>query len=91
MEIKIDTNDLLTHLSFWYNKTDDECIELATNENGLVTHPSIDYQTNAVHAQFEGKDVIIFNFKKYGWLNDNRFNTYNMSLGPAGITIEILL
>jgi hypothetical protein len=35
MEIKIDTNDLLTHLSFWHNKTDDECIELATNENGL--------------------------------------------------------
>jgi hypothetical protein len=59
--------------------------------NGLVTHPAIDYQTNAVHAQFEGKDVIIFNFKKYGWFNDNRFNTYNLSLGPAGITIEILL
>jgi len=59
--------------------------------NGLVTHPAIDYQTNAVHAQFEGKDIIIFNFKKYGWFNDNRFNTYNLSLGPAGITIEIIL
>ena len=59
--------------------------------NGLVTHPAIDYQTNAIHAQFEGKDVIIFNFKKYGWFNDNRFNTYNLSLGPAGITIEIIL
>jgi hypothetical protein len=59
--------------------------------NGLVTHPAIDYQTNAVHAQFEGKDVIIFNFKKYGWFNDNRFNTYNLSLGPAGITIEIII
>jgi hypothetical protein len=35
MEIKIDGNDLLKHLSFWHNKTDDECIELATNENGL--------------------------------------------------------
>jgi hypothetical protein len=59
--------------------------------NGLVTHPAIDYQTNAVHAQFEGNDVIIFNFKKYGWFNDNRFNTYNLSLGPAGITIEIII
>jgi hypothetical protein len=59
--------------------------------NGLVTHPAIDYQTNSVHAQFEGKDVIIFNFKKYGWFNDNRFNTYNLSLGPAGITIEIII
>jgi len=32
---KLDGNDLLKHLSFWHNKTDDECIELATNENGL--------------------------------------------------------
>lgn len=59
--------------------------------NGFVSQASIDYQTNAVHAQYEGKDVIIFNFKKYGWLSDNRFNTYNLSLGTTGITIEILL
>jgi hypothetical protein len=59
--------------------------------NGFVSHPAIDYQTNAVHAQYEGKEVIIFRFVKYGWLNDNRFNTYNLSLGPAGITVEILL
>jgi hypothetical protein len=59
--------------------------------NGFVLQPAIDYQTNAIHAQYEGKDVIIFKFKRYGWLNDNKFNTYNLSLGPAGITIEILL
>jgi hypothetical protein len=59
--------------------------------NGLITHPAIDYQTNDIHGQYEGKDVVIFNFKKYGWLSDNRFNTYNLSLGPAGITLEILL
>jgi hypothetical protein len=35
MGIKIDGNDLLKHLSFWHNKTDDECIKMATNENGL--------------------------------------------------------
>lgn len=35
MNIKIDGNDLLKHLSFWHNKTDDECIELATNDYGL--------------------------------------------------------
>ena len=35
MNIKIDGNDLLKHLSFWHNKTDDECVELATNDNGL--------------------------------------------------------
>jgi len=35
MNINIDENDLLKHLTFWHNKTDDECIELATNEFGL--------------------------------------------------------
>ena len=35
MNSKIDTRDFLKHLSFWYNKTDDECTELATNENDL--------------------------------------------------------
>ena len=25
----------LKHLSFWHNKSDDECIELATNEYGV--------------------------------------------------------
>jgi hypothetical protein len=48
-------------------------------KNGFVFQPAIDYQTNAIHAQFEGKDVIIFNFKKYGWFNDNRFNTNNIT------------
>lgn len=35
MKINIDGKELLEHLSFWHNKTDDECIALATNENGL--------------------------------------------------------
>ena len=26
---------LLEHLTFWHNKTDDECIQLATNEYGV--------------------------------------------------------
>ncbi len=56
---------------------------------GFITHPSIDYATNAIHANFEGKDVIIFRFDKYGWINDNRFNTYLISAGTAGITIKI--
>ena len=56
---------------------------------GYITQPSIDYATNAIHVWFEGKDCIIFNFKDYGWFSDNRFNTYSMSSGPAGITILI--
>ena len=30
-----DVKAFLEHLSFWHNKSDDECIELATNEYGL--------------------------------------------------------
>ena len=33
--INIDVKDLLKHLSFWHNKTDDECIEMATSETGV--------------------------------------------------------
>jgi len=35
MKTKIDGNCLLKHLSFWHKKTDEECIELAQNENGV--------------------------------------------------------
>jgi hypothetical protein len=28
-------SDLLKHLTFWHNKTDDECIEMATGEYGI--------------------------------------------------------
>jgi hypothetical protein len=33
--IIIDAKAFLEYLSFWHNKSDDECIELATNEYGL--------------------------------------------------------
>jgi hypothetical protein len=56
---------------------------------GLITHPSIDYATNAIHGWFEGRDTIIFKFKNYGFINDNRINTYSLSSGEAGITILI--
>jgi hypothetical protein len=56
---------------------------------GYITMPSIDYADNAIYAVFEGKLVIIFRFKRYGWVNDNRTNSYNITAGPAGITIQI--
>jgi hypothetical protein len=34
MKINIDGNDLLKHMMFWGEKTDDECIKMATNEEG---------------------------------------------------------
>ena len=56
----------------------------------LIKSPSIDYATNAIHGWFEDKEVIIFKFKDYGWVMDNRFSGYNMSCGKAGITIQII-
>jgi len=35
MNVNMSQSNLLKHLSFWHNKTDDECIEMATNENGV--------------------------------------------------------
>lgn len=56
---------------------------------GHIIHPSIDYADNAIYAIFEGKQVIIFRFNKYGFINDNRYNNYSISAGTAGITIRI--
>jgi hypothetical protein len=56
---------------------------------GWITQPSIDYADNAIWALFEGKNVIIFRFKDYGWINDNRYNSYDISAGNAGIMIKI--
>lgn len=41
MKINIDGNDLLKHLTFWHNKTDDECIEMATGEYGVDTEQAL--------------------------------------------------
>ena len=41
---------------------------------GFITQPSIDYADNAIYAIFEGRQVIIFRFKDYGFINDNRRN-----------------
>lgn len=59
-------------------------------KTGLITQPSIDYATNAIHVWFEGKDCILFKFRDFGWINDNRFNTYTISAGSAGILIQIV-
>lgn len=37
----IETNNLLKHLTFWHNKSDDECIEFATNDNGLDSEQAL--------------------------------------------------
>ncbi len=56
---------------------------------GFIRDPHIDYATNCIHAWFENKEVILYRFKGYGWINDNRENTYHISAGRAGIMIKI--
>lgn len=49
MEIKIGTSELSKHLSFWDNKTDEECIEIATNVNGVDAEQAL---TNMLERDF---------------------------------------
>jgi hypothetical protein len=53
----------------------------------------LDYATNAVHGRIEDdperKDLIFFRFKDYGFIHDNRTNSYVLTGGPAGILITI--
>ena len=58
-------------------------------KQNLIKEPMIDYATNAIHGWFEDKDVIIFRFKDYGFINDNRYSTRELSIGAAGITLLI--
>jgi hypothetical protein len=53
----------------------------------LIKNLHIDYATNAIHGWFENKEVIIFRFKDYGWVMDNRNSGYKISNGGAGILI----
>lgn len=39
----------LKHLSFWHNKTDDECISLATNEYGVDAEQAL---MNMLESEF---------------------------------------
>lgn len=58
MKIKIDGNDLLKHMMFWGEKTDDDCIEMATVEGKLDTEQAL---TNMIERDFAiefNKEVI---------------------------------
>jgi len=58
-------------------------------KQSLIKNVSLDYATNAIHGWFGEKDIILFKFKDYGFMNDNRFSTRNISSGCAGITLLI--
>ncbi len=55
---------------------------------GKIIHPNIDFATNAIHATFEGKDVIIYKFSNYGYVVSNQKGTHTISAGDAGIMIQ---
>ena len=82
-----DTNTLEMIINILPDELEPEFIE--SWKMGWITQPSIDYADNAVYAILESKQVIIFKFHKYGWVNDNRYNSYLISAGSAGITIKI--
>jgi hypothetical protein len=54
-----------------------------------ISNLSLDYATNAIHGYLGDKEVIVFRFKDYGFIHDNRFNTQSISYGEAGITMSI--
>jgi len=54
-----------------------------------LSKPSIDYATNSLNCWLNEKEIVIFNFDKYGFINDNRRNFYEISVGSAGILIDI--
>jgi hypothetical protein len=83
----IDTNSLEMIINILPDELEPEFRE--SWKMGWITQPSIDYADNAIWALFEGKNVIIFRFKEYGWINDNRYNSYDISAGSAGIMIKI--
>ena len=49
MKINIDGNDLLKHMMFWGEKTDDDCIEMATTEGKLDAQQAL---SNIVERDF---------------------------------------
>jgi hypothetical protein len=53
----------------------------------------LDYATNAIHGRIrndeENRDIIFFRFKDYGFIHDNRFNSYILAGGPAGVLITL--
>ena len=38
MAVQINQSDILKELSYWHHKTDDECVALATSEDGVINY-----------------------------------------------------
>jgi hypothetical protein len=53
---QINQSDLLKELSYWHHKTDDECVALATSEDG-----TIDYKQALLNIMVRNRCVSINN------------------------------
>jgi hypothetical protein len=58
-------------------------------EEGKLIGLHLDYATNAIHCWRGQEELIIFRFKNFGWIHDNRSNTYDLTYNTEEITIEI--
>jgi hypothetical protein len=59
-------------------------------KSNIMRNVSIDYATNALHGTFpDHDDVEIFKFDNYGFINQNKYNTYSLSYGEGGVTIYL--
>lgn len=58
-------------------------------DNGKLSNFSIDYATNAIHGWYNDIDCIIFKFKGYGFINDNRYNSYELLNNNNGFKLLI--
>ena len=70
-----------------------DCTEQIREKPYLLTdmyNLGIDYATNDIIGYNEDKLYRVFLFEDYGMKLDNRWNTYEITCGLAGIMIEIL-
>ena len=58
-------------------------------DNGQLRSFSIDYATNAVHGWNNDTDCMVFKFKGYGFINDTRYNKYDLTHNEKGFIIVI--
>jgi hypothetical protein len=58
IKIEIDGNDLLKHMMFWSEKTDDECVEMATTEGKLDAEQALSNMIEKDFAVSFNKEVI---------------------------------
>ena len=95
----METKKLIEMSSFWHNKTDDECIKLATNENGLDAEEALlnmferDFwtQTNNNIINELTKQVLMEKYVKEGVREDKIIITNEPNIVNWSVTQKCLI